>query len=181
MPDPRLQLQPAADTKLVEKNASMSETKKDSFQFIPPGHVLVPAWKRALSGSLFIITGVVVAGSILAARSRIVRSLSYVRASKETPSAPPSIFIQTASHPMKFGNAYAVKNCSLLPSTADQMMVEIKDHGKWVLDMRGAKISGRLAPEDKKSARSLMLKTWKTMNGSIHPIPHPLDIESNLP
>lgn len=159
MPDPRLQ-----GSNPAEKNIHTPEAEKSSkFQIIPPGHVLVPAWKRALSGSLFVIAGVVVAGSILAARSRIVRTLSYSRASRES---PPSVYIQTASHPMKFGNVHAVKDCSLLPSSADQMMVEIKDHGKWILDMRGAKISGRPAPGDKTSARSLMLKTWKAMNGS---------------
>ena len=163
MPDPGLQDSNAAEKTRIH---TPEVEKSNKFQIIPPGHVLVPAWKRALSGSLFIIAGVVVAGSILAARSRIVRTLSYVRASRESPGAPPSIYIQTASHPMKFGNAHAVKDCSLLPSSADQMMVEIKDHGKWILDMRGAKISGRPAPGDKTSARSLMLKTWKAIYGS---------------
>jgi hypothetical protein len=45
-------------------------------------------------------------------------------------------------------------------------MLEIRDHGKWVLDLRGAKIANRVAPEDRTLARSTMLKTWKSVNGS---------------
>jgi len=127
-------------------------TEENMLQIIPPGHVLVPAWKRAISCSMFIITGIVVAGSILAARNRIVRTISYVRASKETPGVPPGIYLQTASHPMKFGNAYAVKNCWLLPSSQEQMMLEIKDHGP--------------PSKDKTLSRSIMLKTWKAIDGS---------------
>ena len=141
-------------------------TEENMLQIIPSGHVLVPAWKRAISCSMFIITGIVVAGSILAARNRIVRTISYVRASKETPGVPPGIYLQTASHPMKFGNAYAVKNCWLLPSSQEQMVLEIKDHGKWVLDLRGAKIGGRPPSKDKTLSRSIMLKTWKAIDGS---------------
>src|SRR6266540_3446046 len=161
MPDPALQQQSdPTPTKVTGAPTRATEKKRNMFQIIPPGHVLVPAWKRAISCSMFIIAGIVVAGGILAARNRIVRTISYVRASKETPGAPPGIYLQTASHPMKFRNVYAVKNCRLLPSTQEQMMLEIKDHGKWVLDMRGAKIGGRPVPEDKILSRSTMLKTW---------------------
>jgi len=164
MPDP--DQKDATNTKVTGATPPRPTEKENMLQIIPPGHVLVPSWKRAISCSMFIITGVVVAGSILAARNRIVRTISYVRASKETPGVPPGIYLQTASHPMKFGNAYAVKNCWLLPSSQEQMMLEIKDHGKWVLDLRGAKIGGRPPSKDKTLSRSLMLKTWKAIDGS---------------
>jgi hypothetical protein len=169
MPDPNIQNSalpegtPAATAAVECTTANEPTTNKLSMlQIIPPGHVLVPAWKRALSGSLFIVSGIIVAASILATRSRVVRSVSYFR----TPGLPPSIYVQTASHRMKWGNSYAVKDCWLSPSTEDQMMLEIKDQGKWVLDMRGAKIANKQAPEDKMLARSTMLKTWKTIEGS---------------
>ena len=156
MPDPNLQHSPP------EEPTKNKPNKLSRLQIIPPGHVLVPAWKRALSGSLFIISGIVVAANILATRSRIVRSISYFR----TPGMPPSIYVQTASHPMRLGNSYAVKDCSLAPSSKDQLMLEIKDRGKWVLDMRGAKIANKLAPEDRTLARSTMLRTWNVVESS---------------
>jgi len=72
---------------------------------------------------------------------------------------------------MKFGNSYAVKDCWLSPSNADQLMLEIKDKGKWVLDMRGAKIANKPAPEDKILARSTMLRTWKAVEGPTKAFP----------
>jgi hypothetical protein len=163
MPDPALQVEGNDARPAV---GELRPSALSMLQIIPPGHVLRPAWQRALSGSLFIVSGVVVAASILAARSRVVRCISYVRASKETPGVPPSIYIQTAGHSRKLGNAYPIKDCRLAPSNEDRLMLEIRDHGKWVLDLRGAKIANRVAPEDRTLARSTMLKTWKSVNGS---------------
>lgn len=161
MPDPNLQ------NSTPETEDKPNTNKLSMLQIIPPGHVLVPAWKRALSGSIFIFSGIIVAASILATRSRVVRSVSYFR----PPGMPPSVYVQTASHSMKFGNSYAVKDCWLSPSNADQLMLEIKDQGKWMLDMRGAKIANKPAPEDKILARSTMLRTWKAVEGPTKAFP----------
>ena len=179
MPDPSLH-----DSKRLEGNdqtpttvETTLENKLDNMsvlQIIPPGHVLVPAWKRALSGSIFLLSGVLVAASILAARSRLVRSISYVRPSKETSGLPPSIYIQTASHPKEFGKSYAIKDCWLAsnaPSTETRMMLEIKDNGRWVLNMRGARIANKLASEDRTVARNTMLKAWKSVQGPTRRLP----------
>ncbi|KAF9525073.1 hypothetical protein CPB83DRAFT_860243 [Crepidotus variabilis] len=159
MPDPELE-----ENGGTKKSPPRDESNKGNiFQVVPPGQVLQPEWKRALSGSFFIVSGFIVAGSILAARARIVRSISYVRA---TPGVPSSIYLQTASQGMKFGHAYPIRQSVLLPSSQDQMMLEVKEHGKWVLDMRGSKIGNRLASPERTAARSAMLKLWKSVDGS---------------
>ena len=142
-----------------------TDTLWSKLQVIQPGHVLVPAWKRALSGSVFIFSGMLVAASILAARSRVVRCVSYARSSKETPG--PSIYLQTASHSRTLGYSYPVKDCWLRPWNENQLMLEIKEQGKWVLDVRGAKIGNEVGWEDRTLGRSTMLKTWKAVNGAV--------------
>lgn len=168
MPDPSIQDAEGNRVLTQAPPAAVShrpETMWSKLQIIQPGHVLVPMWKRALSSSFFVFSGVLVAASILAARSRVVRCISYVRASP----GGPSIYLQTASHSRKLGYSYPVRDCWLRPANENQLMLEIKDQGKWVLDVRGAKIANELASDDRTLARSTMLKTWKDVDGSIRP------------
>jgi len=82
----------------------------------------------------------------------------------------PSVYVQTAGHPRRLGNSYAVKDCWLTPLNEVQLMLEIKDQGKWVLDMRGAKIANKPV-QDRTLARSTMLRTWKAVEGPTKAFP----------
>lgn len=163
MPDPELEENGGTKRSIPPPE---DEKQGNIFQVVPHGHVMQPEWKRALSSSFFLAAGLVVAGSILAARSRIVRTISFTRAAPGTPS---SIYLQTASQGMKFGNAYPIRECALVPSSQDQMMLQVKERGKWVLDLRHAKVGNRLVPDDRTLARSMMLKTWRDIGGSVTP------------
>ncbi|CAA7267278.1 unnamed protein product [Cyclocybe aegerita] len=132
-------------------------------EVVPPKMVLRPAWQRASTGVLFFISGFAVAGFVLAARSRLVNSLTYVRGPR------PQIFLQTPNHHPNYGLQFALKDCSLIPGNSEQMVLDTRTQGRWVLNVRGAILNGRPGPMEKERARSKLISTWKSIQGSTTP------------
>ena len=113
----------------------------------------------------------VVAGSILAARSRVVRSI-IVSQRSTNPMVGLQLYLETASHPINHGHEIYLKRCKLIERKNRQLLsFEVKDHGKWLLDLRGASINGMPALSPSLNYDSMM-KAWQMVRQ------RPLDVHS---
>ncbi|KAF8814665.1 hypothetical protein BYT27DRAFT_7129537 [Phlegmacium glaucopus] len=141
--------------------------------------VLQPVWRRGAFCLLHFMSGCVVAGSILAARSRVVRSITIPKLSTTTIGGPmvgPRLYLETAGHPLNHGYEIYLERCKLSESkNKQQLSFEVKDHGRWLLDLRGASINGAAALPPSLNYDSMM-KAWQLARQ--RPTVTPTDIPS---
>ena len=123
------------------------------------GPVMQPAWRRGAFCFIHFLSGCVVAGSILAARSRVVRSVTVSQRSKD-PMVAPRLYLETASHPINHGYEIYLKRCKLIECKNRQLSFEVKDHGRWLLNLPGASINGAAALAPSLNYDSMM-KAWQ--------------------
>ncbi|KAF8155993.1 hypothetical protein B0H34DRAFT_715723 [Crassisporium funariophilum] len=138
-------------------NSAREESTNDTADEV----ILQPLWKRGPACMLHFMSGCVVAGSILAFRSRVVRSVSIVQTSKAANTAP-RVYVQTASHPPNFGHEFPLRWCLLKKRSDAQLIFDVQNQGRWLLDMRGASINGRPPSAAPEVARTSMLGAWKS-------------------
>jgi hypothetical protein len=106
--------------------------------------VLQPVWKRSVFCLVHFMSGCVVAGSILAARSRVVRSITISQRSTN-PMVGLRLYLETAGHPLNYAHEIYLKRCKLVKWKNNKLSIEVKDHGRWLMDLRGASINGAAA------------------------------------
>ena len=122
--------------------------------------VLQPVWRRSAFCFIHFMSGCAVAGSILAARSRVVRSITVSQRSTN-PMVGLRLYLETASHPLHHGHEIFLKRCKLVESLNKQLSIEVKDHGRWLLDLRGASINGAPATLSPSLNYDSMMKAWQ--------------------
>lgn len=118
-----------------------------------------PVWKRSVFCLVHFMSGCVVAGSILATRSRVVRSITFSQPSTN-PTAGPRLYLETAGHPLNHGYEIYLKRCKLVQWKNRQLSLEVKDHGRWLLNLPGASINGAAALSPSLNYDSMM-KAWQ--------------------
>ena len=150
-----------------KKDAS-NETEMVSESDTP---VLQPVWRRSAFCFVQFMSGCAVAGNLLATRSRIVRSITVAQRSTN-PMVGLQLYLETASHPINHGHEIYLKRCKLIERKNRQLLsFEVKDHGKWLLDLRGASINGMPALSPSLNYDSMM-KAWQMVRQ------RPLDVLS---
>ena len=122
--------------------------------------VLQPVWKRGGFCFIHFMSGCAVAGSILAFRSRIVRSIT-VSQILTNPTVDLRLYLETAGHPQHHGHEVPLKRCTLVGSTNKQLSIEVKDHGRWLLNLRGASVNGAPAVLSPSLNHDSMIKAWQ--------------------
>jgi len=120
--------------------------------------VLQPVWRRSLFCLVHFMSGCVVAGSILAGRSRVVRSITVSQRSTN-PMVGLRLYLETAGHPLNHGYEIYLKRCKVVEWKNKQLSLEVKDHGRWLLNLRGASINGAAALSPSLNYDSMM-KAW---------------------
>ena len=123
----------------------------------PDERVLQPIWRRSAFCFVHFLSGCAVAGSILAARSRVVRSITVSQHSTK-PMAGLRLYLETAGHPLHHGHEIYFKRCTLLEMRNKRLFFEVKDYGRWFLDLRGA--SATLSPSLNYDS---MIKAWQIL------------------
>ena len=131
--------------------------------------VLQPVWKRSAFCLIHFISGCVVAGSILAARSRVVRSITVSQRSTN-PMVGLRLYLESAGHPLHHGHEIYIKRCKLVEWKNRQISLEVKDHGRWLLNLRGASINGAAALSPSLNYDSMM-KAWQMLRQPPSDIP----------
>ena len=121
--------------------------------------VLQPVWKRSAFCLVHFMSGCAVAGSILAARSRVVRSITVSQRSTD-PNVGLRLYLETAGHPLNHAHEFYLKRCKLVEWKNNKVSIEVKDHGRWLLDLRGASINGAAALSPSLNYAS-MVKAWQ--------------------
>jgi hypothetical protein len=124
--------------------------------------ILQPVWKRSPFCLIHFMSGCAVAGSILAARSRFVRSITVSQRSTN-PMVGLRLYLETAGHPLHHGHEIYLKRCKLVESINKQLSFEVKDHGRWLLDLRGASINGAPATLSPSLNYDSMMKAWQVL------------------
>jgi hypothetical protein len=81
------------------------------------------------------------------------------------------LYLETASHPIHHGYEIYLKRCKLIERKNRQLSFEVKDHGRWLLDLRGASINGTPALSPSLNYDSMM-KAWQMVRQ------RPLDVLS---
>ena len=141
------------------KKDATNETETPVPKSEPDKPVLQPVWKRSAFSLIHFMSGCVVAGSILAARSRVVRSITVSQPSTN-PMVGPRLYLETASHPLHHGYEIYLKRCKLVEWKNRHISFEVKDHGRWILDLRGASINGAATLSPSLNYDSMM-KAWQ--------------------
>ena len=126
---------------------------------------LQPVWRRSVFCLLHFMSGCAVAGSILAARSRVVRSITVSQRSTN-PKIGLRLYLETANHPLQYGHEIYLKRCNLVESINKKLSIEVKDHGRWFMDLRGASINGAPATLSPSLNYDSMIKAWQTIRQS---------------
>jgi len=144
-----------------DTSANGTETPNEPVPSDSDGRVLQPVWRRSAFCLLHFMSGCVVAGSILAARSRVVRSITAPKRSTD-PMVGPRLYLETAGHPINHGYEIYLKRCKLIEwkKNKREASFEVKDHGRWVLDLSGASINGAAALPPPLNYDSIM-KAWQ--------------------
>ena len=132
--------------------------------------VLQPVWKRSAFCFIHFLSGCAVAGSILAFRSRVVRSISVSQISTN-PMVDLRLYLETAGHPHHHGHEVSFKRCTLVGSTNKQLFIEVKDHGRWLLNLRGASINGAPAVLSPSLNYDSMIKAWQIIRQRSNTLP----------
>ena len=137
----------------------------------------IPFWKRAAWSGFHVIGGCVAASLILATRSRLVRTVTYLppaRKGSKGPKTKPRIHLETASDPYGFGTEVPLQDCLLaMGKEGDwKLKFKIKDQGYWVAPVTGAKINGQPVPPKLEDARDHILSSWKRI-GELGTVPKP--------
>ena len=114
-------------------------------------------WRSAFC-LIHFMSGCAVAGSILAFRSRVVRSISVSQRSTN-PTVGLRLYLETAGHPLHHGHEIFLKRCKLVESMNKQLSIEVKDHGRWLLNLRGASING--APATLSPSLNFTILWWR--------------------
>lgn len=122
--------------------------------------ILQPVWKRSAFCFIHFMSGCAVAGSILAMRSRVIRSISVSQRSTN-PMVGPRLYLETAGHLLHHGHEISLKRCSLVESRNKQLSIEVNDYGRWLLDLRGASIDGAPATLSPSLNYDSMIKAWQ--------------------
>ena len=122
--------------------------------------VLQPVWKRSAFCLIHFMSGCAVAGSILAARSRVVRSITVSQRSPN-PKVGVRLYLETANHPLHHGHEIYLKRCNLVESINKKLFFEVKNHGRWFLDLRGASINGAPATFSPSLNYDSMIEAWQ--------------------
>ena len=122
--------------------------------------VLQPVWRRSVYCLIHFMSGCAVAGSILAARSRVVRSISVSQRSTN-PMVGLRLYLETAGHPLHHGHDINLKRCSLVEPMNKQLSLEVNDHGRWLLNLRGASINGAPATLSPSLNHDSIVKAWQ--------------------
>ena len=122
--------------------------------------VLQPVWLRSTFCFLHFMSGCAVAGSILATRSRVVRSITVSQRSTN-PMVGLRLYLETANHPRCHGHEVFLKRCNLVELTNKQLFIEVKGHGRWPLNLRGASINGAPATLSPSLNYDSMIKAWQ--------------------
>jgi len=143
----------------------------------PPTPKFIPFWKRAAWSGFHLIGGCVAAGLILATRSRLVRTVTYLppaRKGSKGPKSKPRIHLETASDPYGFGLEVPLQDCLLaMGKEGDwKLKFKIKDQGYWVAPVTRAKINGQPVPPKLEDARDHILSSWKRI-GELGTVPKP--------
>lgn len=138
-----------------KKDAS-NETEMVSESDTP---VLQPVWRRSAFCFVQFMSGCAVAGNLLATRSRIVRSITVAQRSTN-PMVGLRLYLETAGHPLHHGHEISLKQCQLVESVNKQLSIEVNDHGRWLLNLRGASINGAPALSPSLNYDS-MIQAWQ--------------------
>jgi len=141
----------------------------------PPARTSIPFWKRAAWTGFHVIGGCVAASLILATRSRLVRTITYLppaRKGSKGPKSPPRIHMETAAHPYGFGLEALLQDCRLAVGREGDtsLKFKIKDQGHWIASLVGAKINGQPVSYKREEAREHILKSWKRI-GELGTVP----------
>ncbi|TFK45110.1 hypothetical protein BDQ12DRAFT_621735 [Crucibulum laeve] len=126
---------------------------------------LRPAWQRAGVAASFFILGTGMAGALLFARSRVIRSFTFVQPAAGTNApADRKIFIQTTNNPRDTGMVLPFRHCFLSEGrNVQEMIMQIRgQRGSWDMGLKHAKINGE--PATTYQARTAILEAWKGGN-----------------
>jgi hypothetical protein len=140
-----------------------ADHKKDETKMVSESDKPTSSLQPVLRGAFCFIhfmSGCAVAGAILAARSRIVRSITVSQRSTN-PMVGLRLYLETAGHPLHHGHEIFLKRCKLVESTNKQLSIEVKDRGRWPLDLRGASINGGPATLSPSLNHDSMIKAWQ--------------------
>jgi len=162
----------AADATSANANAAVAESPD-----APPTPKSIPFWKRAAWSGFHILGGCIAASLILATRSRIVRTVTYLppaRKGSKGPKSKPRIHLETAAHPYGLGLEVPLQDCLLGVGKEGDSKLKfiIKGQGHWIAPVMGAKINGELVPPTLVDAREHILKSWKRI-GELGTVPKP--------
>lgn len=116
---------------------------------------------RSAACLIHFLSGCAVAGSILATRSRVVRSMTVVSQHPTNSTAGPRLYLETAGHPENYGYEIYLKRCKLVEWKNNRLSLEVKGQGRWLLDMRGASINGASVYAAPSLSRDYMLRAWQ--------------------
>jgi len=70
------------------------------------------------------------------------------------------VYLETAGHPINHGYEIYLKRCKLNDCKNRQLSFEVKDHGRWLLNLDGASINGAAALTPSLNYDS-MVKAWQ--------------------
>lgn len=144
-----------------DNTSNGTNSSSEKVQAESKGPVMQPIWRRSAFCFLHFMSGCVVAGGILAARSRVVRSITVSQHSAD-PMVGRRLYLETAGHPINHGYEIYLKRCKLMEWKNRQLSFEVKDHGRWLLNLRGASINGAAALPPSLNYDS-MVKAWQTV------------------
>ena len=162
----------AKDATSANSNAAVVEAPD-----APPTPKSIPFWKRAAWSGFHVLGGCIAASLILATRSRIVRTVTYLppaRKGSKGPKSKPRIHLETAAHPYGLGLEVPLQDCLLgVGKEGDsKLKFMIKGQGHWIAPVMGAKVNGEPVPPTLVDAREHILKSWKRI-GELGTVPKP--------
>jgi hypothetical protein len=157
------------------KDATSTDSSAAAAPNAPPTRTPIPFWKRAAWTGFHVIGGCVAASLILATRSRLVRTITYLppaRKGSKGPKSPPRIHLETAAHPYGFGLEVPLQDCLLAVGREGDtsLKFKIKDQGHWIVSLVGAKINGQPVSHKPAEGREHILKSWKRV-GELGTVP----------
>lgn len=129
-----------------------------------------PYWQKVVFSGIYVTSGIACAVAILASRARLLRTVTLARAGPG-PNARRSgtLYFQTASHPVGYGVAIPMKDCSIVKSnTPSKLILRVTGLGGWILNVNRATINGKTMPKDKIDvSRVAMLRAWSAIGGRV--------------
>lgn len=136
-----------------EKGVSLVEVKK----------VPKPLWQRAGICTFLGFGCVAMSGGIMAAKTRLVRTLRFVTTPSSKPGTPPrrQLFVQTATDRGDKGTTFELSKC-LLQEGRHVRELTMSANGKWYawhIKLDEAVMNGKPVPPAE--ARETILKAWE--------------------